>query len=145
MILPTDRLVSTLTMPVRYSDCDVMGIVHHSRYVVYLEDARLQFAKSAGVDYVEVMQAGIALAVVELQVQYKRALVYGDSIDIHTWLDELKSRTMQFSFQIQRTGGSDLIATARVSLICLTRTGTPTRIPETFATSLQETLPGEHT
>ena len=142
MTLPSDRFVSTLTMPVRYSDCDVMGIVHHSRYVVYLEDARLHFSKTVGVDFVKVMQDGIALAVVALEIQYKRSLAFEDVFQVNCWLEEVKSRTLKFGYEIHRANEQsvDMILTATVSLISVSRSGVPTRIPEKFFKPLSDTL-----
>ena len=36
---------------VRYAETDAMGIVHHSRYFVWLELARVEWLRSLGFDY----------------------------------------------------------------------------------------------
>jgi len=36
---------------VRYAETDAMGVVHHSRYFVWLELARVEWLKSLGINY----------------------------------------------------------------------------------------------
>lgn len=143
MPLPTDRIVTTLQVPIRISECDLMGIVHHANYVLYLEEARIHFAAVAGIDYAAVVRNGINLAVIALEISYRRPLVYGQTVDVHCWLRELKSRGMTFDFELYSTanGEATLHTTASVSLLSVSAAGVPTRIPESYAKLLQAMLP----
>lgn len=140
MSLPTDRTVSKLTLPVRLNECDLMGIVHHGNYVVYLEEARIHFAETAGINFAAVVREGFNTAVVELQLSYKRAFTFGQSIDIYCWLHELKSRSLTFHFELHESGQEAVHATASVGLLSVSATGMPTRIPDTYHRLLAATL-----
>lgn len=142
MPLPTDRTVTTLRLPIRFNECDLMGIVHHANYVLYLEEARIHFAKVAGIDFAAVVRGGINLAVIALEIAYRRPLVYGQTVDIHCWLRELKSRGMTFDFELRSTtdGEETLHTLASVSLLSVSAAGTPTRIPEAYYQLLHATL-----
>lgn len=147
MPLPENKFISSLTLPVRFNEVDSMNIVHHSQYVVYFEEGRLQYAAQLGVPFHEVMNAGFALAVTELQIAYKQPLTLGQTFTVQCWQEGLTTRTLKYGCEIQRVSGGpqEVIATAAISLICLSATGRPARIPEPFygrlVAAFQGTLP----
>jgi acyl-CoA thioester hydrolase len=134
MSLPTDRKVSNLRLPVRLNECDFMGIVHHGNYVIYLEEARIHFAKELGIDFAAVVHEGFNLAVIELHIAYKRPLAFGQTIDIYCWLSELKSRGMTFNYELRGVaeGNEAVHATATVNLLSVSNVGMPIRIPDKY-------------
>ena len=44
---------------VRYKDTDKMGVVYHSNYIVYYEEARTEMFRSIGIPYSELEAQGI--------------------------------------------------------------------------------------
>ncbi|NCW48253.1 MAG: hypothetical protein EBV88_02085, partial [Actinobacteria bacterium] len=44
---------------VRFSETDAMGIVHHSRYLPYMEEARVEYLRHIGHPYHEIRDAGV--------------------------------------------------------------------------------------
>src|SRR5689334_14051909 len=97
---PTDRFVATTEFYVRYAETDAQGIVHHASYVVWMEEARSHYARSRGADYHIFEQEGYALSVVNLEARYQLPARYGDLIAAHCWVEELKSRTVTFGYEI---------------------------------------------
>jgi len=98
---------------------------------VWLEEARLNYARARGRDYAEIERAGIFMAVTEVEVRYRAAAHFGDYITVHCWLDEVKSRTMAFGYEVMV--GDLLCATARTDSICITREGKVTIWPKFMA------------
>ena len=39
------------TLRVRYAETDQMGVVYHSNYLIWFEVGRVEFIRSAGLDY----------------------------------------------------------------------------------------------
>ncbi|MGA0878423.1 MAG: acyl-CoA thioesterase [Ilumatobacteraceae bacterium] len=57
------------TLRVRFAETDAMGIVHHSRYLPYLEEARVEYLRSLGHPYADDRSSGRDLAVLEFHVR----------------------------------------------------------------------------
>ena len=68
---------------VRFAETDAMGIVHHSRYLPYFEEARVAYLRHVGHPYHEVRAEGIEMAVLEAFVQYRKPLEFDDVCDVH--------------------------------------------------------------
>lgn len=67
---------------VRYAETDAMGVVHHSRYFVWLELARVEWLKSLGINYKNMEQKGFFLPVVQADLSYKAPAFFDDEIKI---------------------------------------------------------------
>lgn len=67
---------------VRYAETDAMGIVHHSRYFVWLELARIEWLKTLGIDYKDMERQGFFIPVVLVDLQYKAPTYFDDRLKI---------------------------------------------------------------
>ena len=82
---PTDRSAYDFShrIRVRFAETDAMGIVHHSRYLPYLEEARVEYLRHIGHPYHEIRAEGVDMAVLEAGVQYRQPLKFDDVVDVH--------------------------------------------------------------
>ena len=66
---------------VQYYETDKMGVTHHSNYIRFMEEARMDFFKNIGFDYNEFEKTGMISPVVGLNnIKYKRSSTAGDVI-----------------------------------------------------------------
>ena len=82
---PTDRSAYDFSHRIRarFAETDAMGIVHHSRYLPYLEEARVEYLRHIGHPYHEIRAEGVDMAVLEAGVQYRQPLKFDDVVDVH--------------------------------------------------------------
>jgi acyl-CoA thioester hydrolase len=85
----------------RFAETDAMGVIHHSAYVPYLEEARAALLRQAGRPYDEVRTAGVDLAVLELFVQYRRPLRFDELVDVNVTVGHLTRTTFQVAYLLQ--------------------------------------------
>ena len=67
---------------VRYAETDAMGVVHHSRYFVWLELTRVEWLKSLDINYKDMEREGFFLPVVQADLSYKASAFFDDEIRI---------------------------------------------------------------
>ena len=70
------------TVRVRYAETDAMGVVHHSRYFVWLELTRVEWLKACGLDYKKLEQSGFFLPVVDASLTYRSPTFFDDEVRI---------------------------------------------------------------
>ena len=73
----------------RYAETDQMGIIHHSVYAIYYEQARTEFFNSIKLRYNEIEAEGLMTPLVELKSKYKKPAYYNEEIEVRTKLIEL--------------------------------------------------------
>jgi acyl-CoA thioester hydrolase len=113
---------------VRFSETDAMGIVHHSRYLPYLEETRVAYLRDLGHPYAEMRSEGLDYAVLECFVRYRQPLRFDDEVDVHLLLASTTRTSFQMAYLI--TGGDTVRATAVTVHGCITAEGRPTRLPQ---------------
>lgn len=125
-----EKVVEEVTLYVRYAETDAMGIVHHASYIVYFEEGRSNYARKRGSDYASFEQRGYYLAVSEVNARYVKPARYGDQVTVRCWIDEMKSRSLTFAYEIILTATGETIVTGQSKHICITHDGRVSTIPD---------------
>lgn len=112
---------------VRFAETDAMGIVHHSRYLPMMEEARVAYLRHIGHPYQEIRDQGIEMNVLEAWVRYRRPLVFDDVVDVHVTVARLERASFQMGYLLTVDG--DVRATGVTAHGCVTPEGRPTRLP----------------
>jgi acyl-CoA thioester hydrolase len=116
---------------VRFAETDAMGIVHHSRYLPYLEAARVEYLRHLGHGYAESRAEGIDYAVLEAYVQYRQPLYFDELVDVWLVLAAVTRATFQMAYLLTVDG--EVRSTAVTVHGCVTRNGRPVRPPAWLA------------
>ncbi len=113
---------------VRFAETDAMGIVHHSRYLPYLEEARVEYLRHIGHPYNEIRAEGVDMAVLEAGVQYRQPLKFDDVVDVHVAMGPVTRATFQMVYLLTVDG---VIHSTGITVHgAVTPEGRPTRLPE---------------
>jgi acyl-CoA thioester hydrolase len=95
---------STVRVRVRFDETDAMGIVHHGRYLGFLEIARVEWLRKRGIRYADWAAGGRHLAVVEASCKYMQSARFDDELDVEVTLSELRAASLRFTYVIRRGG-----------------------------------------
>lgn len=121
-------ITSTLVR-VNYSETDQMGVVYHARYVVWLDVARTEHLRQAGMAYRDLEALGFRLAVGDLSVRYRQPARYDDLIRVRCWVREVASRRVTFGYAVEAAADGRLLATASTAMMSLDTAMSPARLP----------------
>lgn len=113
----------TSRIEVRFAETDQMGVVHHSKYAVWFEQARTEFFLETGSSYAEMEREGFSSPVLELNVRYRNPVRFGDFVDIETTLE--RKGALHFLFRYRLFVRGKLCTTAS-TLHCFLKDGRPT-------------------
>ena len=86
---------------VAYWETDMMGIVHHSNYVKWFEEARLDFLRKIDIPYEQIEDAGYMLPVYEVIVKYKNPARFAQTIFIETFISDLSNIKVELSYKVK--------------------------------------------
>jgi acyl-CoA thioester hydrolase len=128
--LNTPTNIVETTFRVRYAETDQMGIVHHSSYVAWLEEGRGEWMRAHGNSYAQFEQEGMLLVVSELHLRYQQPARYDQRVTVRCWLEDVRSRQIQFNYEVINAETGAVFVTSYTRLICLNDEGKVTRIPD---------------
>jgi len=119
----------THVWPIRvyYEDTDLAGIVYYANYLRFIERARSEMVREAGIDQVEMKARGLVFAVRRVEADYLSPAKYDDQIEVRTTLDRIKGASFDMPQEVWRD--ETLLFRARVSVVVLNAQGRATRLP----------------
>lgn len=119
----------TTNLIVRYAETDAQGVVHHSNYLVWFEEARSDFLRQQGLPYSDLEKTGFFVVVTEVAVTYRAPAFYEDRITIETTLAKARGRLLEFVYRIHNGMGS-LLAEGRTRHLVLGGDRRPVCLPK---------------
>lgn len=111
------------TRKVEFSDTDMAGIMHFSRFFIFMESAEHEFYRSLGYSiHTEINGKRYGWPRIHVACDFRRPLRFEDDVEIHLMIREIKERTIFYDFKFIKTNseGPEEVATGEVQTICVT-------------------------
>ena len=83
----------------QYHETDQMGIIHHSNYVRWMEEARVALLDHVGLGYGKVESLGVVSPVAGISLEYKRQVQFGDEVEIRVDVRKYNGVVMEFQYE----------------------------------------------
>ena len=99
---------------VKYYETDKMGITHHSNYVRWMEEARIDFLDQLGLGYKKLEAAGIISPVVSVECEYKAPTTFDDRVEISVEVQEFRGVKLVLGYTMVNTEDGKTVNTINV-------------------------------
>lgn len=87
---------------VQYYETDKMGIVHHSNYIRWMEEARIDFLSQIGWDLKRLEDMGVVSPVTAVDCKYMCSTRFPEVISISVWVQEFKGVRLKLGYEMRR-------------------------------------------
>ncbi|MGI8612215.1 MAG: YbgC/FadM family acyl-CoA thioesterase [Sphingomicrobium sp.] len=115
-------------LTVYFEDTDTAGIVYYANYLKFMERARSDMIRAAGVDQTAAHHSGGgAYAVADVAIRYLKPARLGDDLVVISTVDQVRAVSVLIHQRVMR--GPELLTDARVTAAFLTADGRPQRQP----------------
>jgi acyl-CoA thioester hydrolase len=136
MVRPADGQMrgNTHFFPVRvyFEDTDLAGIVYHANYLRFMERARSDMLRIAGIDQRAAVEAGEGVyAVADLSIRYRASARLDDDLVVATRVETVRAASIVIQQRVMR--GQDILTEAVVTAAFITPEGRPRRQPRAWA------------
>jgi acyl-CoA thioester hydrolase len=115
-----DHLVNRTEVDVRFSEIDALGIVWHGHYLKFFEDGREAFGRQYGLGYMDVYKEKFAVPLVNINVDFKKTVKYGDRIIIETTFLNSPASKIIFNYNLYRASDGELVAKGESTQVFIT-------------------------
>ena len=96
---------------INYYETDRMGVVHHSNYIRYLEEARCSWLDKIGIPFSVLEENGITIPVLGVNVTYKHHVTFDDTIIINVFSKEYNGVRMTIGYNVTDKKTGNLVLT----------------------------------
>jgi acyl-CoA thioester hydrolase len=132
---------------VYFEDTDLSGIVYHANYLRYMERARSDMLRLAGIDQRAAMEGGEgAWAVTDLTIKYRYPAKLDDDLLVVSTVEAVRGASVIIVQRILRahdTLTDELLTDGRVTAAFLSPEGRPRRQPAGWADRFTAIMNGE--
>ncbi|QJF50532.1 tol-pal system-associated acyl-CoA thioesterase [Roseobacter ponti] len=112
---------------VYYEDTDMAGIVYYANYLRFIERARSDWVREAGIDQLAMKVQGLVFAVRRVEADYLLPAVFDDQLEVQTTISQMTPARMIMAQKVWR--GDALLFQADVTIVCIGAGGKPARLP----------------
>ncbi len=115
-------------LSIYFEDTDTAGIVYYANYLKFMERARSDMIRAAGVDQVAAHHDGLgAYAVAEVHIRYLRPARLGDDLVVVSTVEQVRGVSVLIQQRVMR--GAEMLTDATVTAAFLDPSGRPKRQP----------------
>jgi len=121
-------MIHHFLLRVYYEDTDLAGIVYYANYLRFIERARTEWVRTLGVDQTALKRdEGIVFAVRRVAADYLQPAKFDDELVVETSTLQVTGARIVLQQDVKR--GDEVLFSAQVTLVALTETGQPSRLP----------------
>ncbi|WP_114227193.1 MULTISPECIES: YbgC/FadM family acyl-CoA thioesterase [Sphingomonas] len=129
-------------LTVYFEDTDTAGIVYYANYLKFMERARSDMLRAAGIDQRGAIEAGTGVyAVAEATIRYLRPAKLGDDLLVVSRVERVRAASVLIQQRVMR--GTEQLTEALVTAAFLTPDGRPTRQPREWVQVFEAISRGE--
>jgi acyl-CoA thioester hydrolase len=126
---------------VYFEDTDLSGIVYHANYLRFMERARSDMLRLAGIDQRAANEAGEgAWAVTDLAIRYRRPAKLDDDLIVISTVEAVRGASVIIAQRVQRA--AEILTEGRVTAAFITPDGRPRRQPQGWADRFKAIMTG---
>lgn len=82
-----------------YHETDQMGVIHHSNYIKWMEEARIEFMEAIGLGYDKVEAMGIVSPVTNISIDYKSPVKFTDEVEIRVSIAKYNGTVLEIAYE----------------------------------------------
>ncbi|WP_090173666.1 acyl-CoA thioesterase [Eubacterium oxidoreducens] len=116
----------------QYYETDQMGIIHHSNYVKWMEEARMDLLDQMGMSYAQMEEMEIICPVLSVSVNYISMVHFDDDVMIVTKVNHYNGIKMDFDYKMYDKKTGELRTTASSSHCFLNKSGKPISMKRSY-------------
>ena len=114
-------MVKEYTHKVQYYETDKMGVTHHSNYIRFMEEARVDFMDQIGYGYDRMESEGFCAPVINVDCDFKKTTTYADVIMVSVKVIEISQIRIKFEYIMKVDG--EIVFRGTSSHCCLNAEG----------------------
>lgn len=134
----------TTRLRVRYHEMDALGHVNNAVYQHYLEQAAIEHSEFLGFGHKRYEEMGGVFVMRRIEIEYLRPAVAGDTLEVTTWLQQMRGPRAVRRYEIRKQGEEQLLVTAEALWVWVdTKAMRPRAIPQQILDAFEPAIQPE--
>jgi len=118
------------SLRVRFSEIDLYGHVHHAEYLKYLEWARMEHLKQEDLSFVDLMDKGFYVVVVNANLDFVSPAMYDEELVVSGYVNEVGTTSLSMIQEIEERETGRSVLRAEFTFVFLNRDREKVPVPK---------------
>lgn len=123
---------------VKYYECDRMGVTHHSNYIRFMEESRIDMLDRIGYGFEKMEAEGVVSPVTEVHCNYKKTTTFQDEIAVEVFVEDISALKLRIGYVMTCCG--EVVFTGS-SVHCFIENGRPVAFGNRFPGFIEALAP----
>lgn len=116
----------------QYYETDRMGIIHHSNYIRWMEEARIDYLRQLGLNYAWMEERGVVSPIVEVTCGYRRPVKFDDNVSVAVSVEKYTGVRLVLRYRMTNASTGELCAEGSTVSCFLNAEGRPVSLKREF-------------
>ena len=109
----------------KYHETDQQGIIHHSNYLNWIEDARMDLMEQMGLGFKQMLDMEISSPIISQSIEYRSVVHFDETVIIATKLLSYDGHEMEIAYRIYDKATGEDRAVAKSCHCFVNKSGAP--------------------
>ncbi len=115
---------------VRFGETDLQGVVFNANYLLYVDTAQMDYLRSIGISYQNMLEQGHDIVIVDAALQFRAPARFDEILEVYARIFDIGNSSIKMDFELYEKESGRLIAEAQTAYVITDKEGgTPVRVP----------------
>ena len=117
---------------INYYETDKMGVTHHSNYIRFMEETRVDYLDQIGYSYKRMQEEGVISPVISVECEFKTPTTFGDELEIFAKFSKYTGVRFEFEYIMKNKSTQEIVFTGKSVHCFISTEGKPIIIKKQF-------------
>ena len=137
--MPKDQYNYKSKMRVRFGETDLQGVVFNANYLLYVDTAQMDYLRTIGVPYFDMLERGYDIVIVDASVQFLAPARFDEVLEVYARIYEIGNSSIKMDYEIYEAESERFVARSQTAYVIVGKdTQKPVRVPPYIRRAVRE-------
>lgn len=137
--MPKDQYSYKSEMRVRFGETDLQGVVFNANYLLYVDTAQMDYLRTIGVPYFDMLERGYDIVIVDASVQFLAPARFDEVLHVYARIHDIGNTSIRMDYEIYEAESERFVARSQTAYVIIDRESQkPVRVPSYIRRAVRE-------
>ncbi len=137
--MPKDQYSYKSEIRVRFGETDLQGVVFNANYLLYVDTAQMDYLRTIGVSYQDMLERGYDIVIVDASLQFLAPAHFDEILEVYARISEIGNSSIKMDYEIYEAASECFVAKAQTAYVIVDKdANAPVRVPPYFRRAVRE-------
>ena len=137
--MPKEQYNYKSEMRVRFGETDLQGVVFNANYLLYVDTAQMDYLRTIGVPYFDMLERGYDIVIVDASLQFLAPARFDEVLEVYARIYEIGNSSIKMDYEIYEAQSGRFVARAQTAYVIIDKDSQkPVRVPSYIRRAVRE-------